>query len=60
MEFKPQSNHGNPEDFEHKISISELYWLFRWLGDSPRWTQNEESASRFERLHTLGNELGLI
>ena len=47
MEFKPQSNHGNPEDFEHKISNSELYGLFNWLGDRPEWTRKEEYPSRY-------------
>ena len=60
MEFKPQSNHGNPEDFEHKISNSELYGLFNWLGDRPEWTRKEEYPSRYLRVHTLVDEMRQI
>jgi thiamine kinase-like enzyme len=51
---------GPPTDFEQKMDASQLYWLFRWLGDQPERTLHPESSERFERLQVSGERLGLI
>jgi thiamine kinase-like enzyme len=51
---------GPPAGFEQKLDTAQLYWLFRWLGDRPDWTQHPDSTKRFERLRSFGERLGLI
>jgi hypothetical protein len=51
---------GSPADFERALAAARLYVQFRWLGDRPDWTIRESSLSRFEHMHTVGKQLGLI
>jgi thiamine kinase-like enzyme len=51
---------GVPVDFERRLAGARLYLQFRWLGDQPDWTVAESSLWRFEQLHSIGEQLGLI
>ncbi len=51
---------GAPADFERKLEAVQFYWHFRWLGDRPEWTLQEQALKRFARLQSLGERFGLI
>lgn len=51
---------NSPTDFEERFQAAEMYLHMRWLGDRPEKTMLRKSSWRFERLHELGRELGLI
>lgn len=51
---------GQPNDFEQKLILAQLYWLFRWLGDGLEWTRETEGERRLERLQFLGMEMGVL
>ncbi len=52
--------HGAPSDFELKLCAARLYVQFRWLGERPDWTTDENQLPLFERLRSAGARLGLI
>lgn len=49
-----------PIEFEHKLAVSRLYWLFRWLGDRPERTTHPDYRGCFEALRFWGKRLRLI
>jgi hypothetical protein len=49
-----------PADFGRKLAAARLYLAFRWLGERPDWTVDENDAWRFEQLRSAGEELGLL
>jgi thiamine kinase-like enzyme len=51
--------HGMPADFAQRLSAARLYMHFRWLGDRPEWTTDQQYW-RFEHLRSVGEQLGLI
>jgi thiamine kinase-like enzyme len=54
------SNGGPPAGWRATLDTARLYWLFRWLGDRPRWAAAEKSLTRLDSLEGLGRRLGLI
>ena len=47
-------------DFGRRLAAARLYVCFRWLGDQPEWTLGNGNRVYFERMRSLGEELGLI
>jgi hypothetical protein len=51
---------GTPADFEQRLETARLYLHFRWLGEQPDQTWEEDERWRFEELRSAGERLGLI
>jgi Phosphotransferase enzyme family len=51
---------GPPPAFDRMLKAAHLYINFRWLGDFSDVTQSQALEHRFDRLATLGRELGAI
>ena len=51
---------GTPAEFERTLAAARLYLQFRWLGEKPKWTIDEDSFWRFEQLRVSAEQLGLI
>jgi hypothetical protein len=51
---------GAPPDFERRLDLARLYVQFRWLGERPAWTTDEQRLWRFEAARCAGERLGLI
>jgi hypothetical protein len=43
-----------------RLTAARLFLQFRWLGDQQDWTVDEENRHRFEVMHTLSRQLGLL
>lgn len=51
---------GSDEQFERTLSVARAYVNLRWLGDRPEWTTHEDYLWRYDKLHSLGKNMGLI
>ncbi len=51
---------GAPANFLFTLNTARLYLLLRWLGDRPECTLKKENRWRFDHLHKLAAELGLV
>jgi hypothetical protein len=51
---------GAPRELPERLEAAALYLHFRWLGDTPEWTIDEDSRWRFRRLKSAGRRLGWI
>lgn len=51
---------ATPPDFEHTLTIAQLHWQFRWLGNKPSQTTSPDLRWRFEQLRIAGENAGLI
>ena len=49
---------GVPIEFERRLAIAKMYFLFRWLGDRSECPTVESAAKPFKRLRQLGEQLG--
>jgi hypothetical protein len=49
-----------PSDFSHTLTIAQLHWQFRWLGNKPSQTTSPDLRWRFEQLRIAGENAGLI
>ena len=50
---------GAPASFEAVLEAARIHWLFRWLGDRPRWTLRERALWRWQALELVAARLGL-
>lgn len=51
---------GPPGDFVRRLDAARLYLQFRWLGDRPDWTKDENCWWRFAHLRAAAERLALI
>ena len=51
---------GAPAAFERTLAAARLYLHFRWLGERVEWTTREKNHWRFDAMHDLAEQLGLI
>lgn len=56
---------ATPPDFAHTLTITQLYWPFRWLASNPKWPERTaDNQSRLdaglEYLRLAGERAGLI
>ena len=50
---------GPPTSFEAVLEAARIHWLFRWLGDRPKWTLRERAQWRWQALERVAARLGL-
>ena len=43
-----------------RFTSARLFLQFRWLGDQQDWTVDEENSYRFEIMHAVASQLGLL
>lgn len=51
---------GTQPDFAHALTIAQLHWQFRWLGDKPSRRNDDDLTWRFEQLRVAAEKAGLI
>ena len=51
---------GVPADADQRFAAARMFVHFRWLGDIPEVTRNENSLPRYHDLERLGTTLGLL
>ena len=50
---------GAPADLEMTLDVARVYWLFRWLGDTPARTQ-KRLAKRVDQLRSTAERWGVL
>ena len=50
---------GAPASFGAVLEAARIHWLFRWLGDRPKWTLRERALWRWQALERVAARLGL-
>jgi len=50
---------GAPASFGTVLEAARIHWLFRWLGDRPKWTLAERQLWRWQELERVATRLGL-
>lgn len=53
-------NGASSDAFERRLAVARLYLCFRWLGDQPVWTVDEENRFYFDQMRSIGENIGLI
>jgi Phosphotransferase enzyme family len=51
---------GLPPDYERTLTLAQLCVQFRWLGDRPEWTLDDDSLWRVMHLRRFADRLGLV